>query len=235
MLGCEGTPPKEGRTVFDALRNLGVTSPPGLEEAGEDLAEHGFAATSMDHYLPSLHALLDLRHEIVRRTVLNVVEKIISPIPDSRLAVGVTHQPFLKSLSATLVDLGIEDALIFQAVEGSDEAPLDGNSSLVRVRDGAAEEFRIPPESIGLSRTTRAHIPWKGAEDEARNVLNALGGEESPAKSLILYNAALRLWTASDASLAVQVEKADEALRSGAALELLSKLRRPATVEAFSA
>jgi anthranilate phosphoribosyltransferase len=236
MLGCEGTPPKEGRTVFDALRNLGVTSPHSLEEAGEDLAEHDFAATSMDHYLPALHALLDLRHEIARRTVLNVVEKIISPIPGSCLAVGITHRPFLKSIPAALVDLGVDHALVFQAIEGSDEAPLDGNSSLVRIRGGAAEEFRIPPESIGLSRATRAHIPWKGAEDEARNMLNALGCEEGPAKSLILYNAALRLWSASeDASLAEQVEKADDALRSGTALELLSRLRRPATVEAFSA
>ena len=236
MLGCEGTPPKEGRTVFDALRALELSSPQALEEAETSLAEHGFAATSVDHYLPELHDLLGLRHEMVRRTVLNVVEKLVSPVPGSRMVVGITHRPFLESIPAALADLGVEHALVFQAIEGSDEAPLASNSSLVRVRNGETEEFRISPESIGLSRTTKSHVPWRDADDEARNVLAALGDEEGPARRLILYNAALRLWAADeDASLAEEVVRADETLRSGAALELLSKLRRPATVETFIA
>ena len=236
MLGCEGTPPKEGRTIFDALRGLELPSPQALEEAEISLAEHGLAATSVDHYLPELHDLLDLRHEMARRTVLNVIEKLVSPVPGSRMVVGMTHRPFLKSIPAALVDLGVEHALVFQAIEGSDEASLDGNSSLVRVRNGETEEFRVSPESIGLPRTTKAHVPWRDADDEVRNVLAALGDEESPARSLILYNAALRLWVAGeDASLAEEVERADEALRSGAALELLNELRRPATVEAITA
>jgi anthranilate phosphoribosyltransferase len=231
MLGCEGTPPKEGRTIFDALRGLDVYSPHTLEEAEYALSEHGFAATSIDYYLPELHALLGLRWEIVRRTVLNVLEKIISPIPGSRFAVGITHRPFLKSVSETLVELGVEHALVFQAIEGSDEAPLDGNSSLVRVRDGKAEELRIPPESLGLSRTTRAHIPWEDPEEEARRVLAALDGEKGPVRDLVLYNAALRLWVADEGTpLADQVEKASEALISGAALGLLDGLRQPTPV-----
>jgi anthranilate phosphoribosyltransferase len=231
VLGCEGTPPKAGRTVFDALRGLGASSPHTLEEAEVSLVEHGFAATSVDHYLPGLHALLGLRHEMVRRTVLNVVEKIVSPVADSRMMVGITHSPFLKSVAAALMELGVEDALVFQAIEGSDEAPLDGNSSLVRVRGKETEEFRVPPSSVGLSRVTRAHVPWKDAEDEARRVLAALEGGEGPVRDLILYNAALRLWVAGgDAPLAEGIDKADEALRSGSALGLLDRLRQPAPV-----
>jgi anthranilate phosphoribosyltransferase len=80
MFGCEGTPPKEGRTAFDALRGLDIPSPHALGEAESSLAEHGFAATNTDHYLPELHALRCLRREMARRTVLNV-EKIVSPSP----------------------------------------------------------------------------------------------------------------------------------------------------------
>ncbi|HZC20001.1 MAG TPA: hypothetical protein VE225_09845, partial [Rubrobacteraceae bacterium] len=145
--------------------------------------------------------------------------------------VGVTHRPFLKSVSEALVDLGVERALVFQAIEGSDEAPLDGNSSLVWVRGEETEEFRVPPGSLGLSRTTRAHIPWEDAGEEARRVLAVLKGEEGPVRDLILYNAALRLWVADEGtSLVDQVEKAEEALRSGVALALLEGLRQPAPV-----
>lgn len=83
MVGCEKTPPKEGRTVFEAFRGLGVSAPQPLDEAANSLQTRGFAATSTEHYLPELHALLGLRWEMARRTVLNVVEKLVSPIPGS--------------------------------------------------------------------------------------------------------------------------------------------------------
>jgi len=231
MLGCEGTPPKEGRTVFDALRDLGISSPHTAVEAELSLADHGFAATSAEHYLPEFHALLDLRWEMIRRTVLNVVEKIVSPVPGSRMMVGITHRAFLKSVPAALMDLGFEHALVYGAIEGSDEASLDGSSSLVRVRDGETEEFRVSPGSVGLSRATRADIPWKSAEDETSRSLAALEGEAGPVGDLILYNAALRLWAADEGtSLAGWVERAREALNSGAALRLLDRLRQPMPV-----
>ena len=127
-------------------------------EAELFLAEHGFSATSAEHYLPELHALLDLRWEIMRRTALNVVEKIVSPVPGSRMMIGVTHRPFLESVPVALIDLGIEHALVYGAIEGSDEASVDSSSSLVRLRNGETEEFRTSPESVGLSRATRTYL-----------------------------------------------------------------------------
>lgn len=233
MLGCEGTPPKEGRTAFDAQRDLGVPSPHSLVEAEISLAEQGFAATSIEHYLPEFHALLDFRWEMMRRTVLNVLEKIVSPIPGSRMMVGINHRPFLESIATALIDLGVEHALVYGAIEGSDEAPLDGTSSLVRVRSGETEEFHVSPHSVGLSRATRADIPWKDAEDETSRSLAALEGKAGPVRDLILYNASLRLWTAAadeGTSLAGSVERAREALNSGAALRLLDRLRLPVPV-----
>lgn len=120
----------------------------------------------------------------------------------------------------------MEHALVFQAIEGSDEAPLDGSSSLVRVRGGETEELRVPPESLGLRRATKSHIPWNGEEDEARRLLNALSGEEGPVADLILYNTALRLWISDeDTPLAEHVEEARAVLSSGRALEIADRLR----------
>jgi anthranilate phosphoribosyltransferase len=224
LVGEEAVPPKEGRTVFDALRGLGAEAPQLLPEAARSLEELGFAATTTRHYLPELHALLDLRRELARRTVLNVVEKLLSPVPGSRLAVRITHRSFLRSVPTALAELGEERALVYQAVEGSDEAPLDGSSALVRVERSEVEEFRVAPESLGLSRATKADIPWRGAEDESRSLRDALGGERGPVRDLILYNAALRLLVAgAEDSLRECAERARPALDSGAALELLER------------
>lgn len=228
-LGGENVPPKAGRTIFDALRNLGMKAPQTLDEAQNSLREHGFAATTPEHYLPELHGLLQLRREMVRRTALNVSEKLVSPVPASRIMVGMTHRhPFLKTIPEALVDLGVDRALVFQAIEGSDEAPLDGSSALVLVENGETEEFYIAPESLGLSRVTRTYVPWKGPKDEARRLLSALRGAGGPLEDLLAYNAALRLWVAEgDAPLKEQLERARAALKSGTALALLERLRQP--------
>jgi anthranilate phosphoribosyltransferase len=229
LLGCENTPPKEGRTVFDALRGLGVEAPQSLDRAAASLARHGFAATTLDRYLPELHDLLPLRREMVVRTALNVSEKLFSPVRGSRFLVGVNHRSHVEAVPAALAELEVRRALVVQAIEGSDEAPLDGNSALVWVsEEGEIEEFRVPPESLGLPRATKAHIPWNGPEDESRLVLNALEGEEGPVRDLILYNAALRLWVADeDIPLSDHLERAHAALDSGTAPALLDWLRRP--------
>lgn len=234
LLGGEGTPPKAGRTVFDTLRGLGYAAPQSLPEAEAALNENGFAATSVDHYLPELRALQGLRWEMVRRTVLSVCEKMVSPVRETRWMIGVSHRPFLETVSRALVDMGVEHALVYQAIEGSDEAPLDGNSSLVRIRAGEIEEFSVEPESLGLPRATKAHIPWQSAEDEAQNLLAVLRGEgAAPARALILYNAALRLWMGdpdTDSSLADHLRRASAALETGEPVGLLDVPRRAVTL-----
>ncbi|MGB3682088.1 MAG: hypothetical protein WA990_06330 [Rubrobacteraceae bacterium] len=218
MLGGEGVPPKFGRTAFDIIRGFEMPVPETLDEAEGSLGEQGFTAISPKQYLPELHGLLQLRREMVRRTALNVVEKMVTPVPGSPIMIGVTHRPFLETIPKALTALGIDRALVYQAIEGSDEAVLDGNSSLVLVRDGMREEFRVDPQRLGLSRATRAHIPWNGPEDEARRLGGALDGEEGPVRDLILYNAALRLWMGDDgASLEEHLRNARRTMESGLA------------------
>jgi anthranilate phosphoribosyltransferase len=225
LLGSEGTPPKEGRTVFDALRGLGVEAPQSLAGAAASLQDHGLAATTLDHYLPELYALLPLRREMVVRTALNVSEKLFSPVAGSRFLVGVNHRSHVEAVPAALAELKVSRALVVQAIEGSDEAPLDGSSALVRVEGEEVEEFRLEPASLGLSRVTRSEVPWKGPEDEARRLLSALEGKEARLGELLVYNAALRLWVADGgAPLEDHLGRAREALFSGAALALLERL-----------
>ncbi|PLS82519.1 MAG: hypothetical protein CYG60_24150 [Actinobacteria bacterium] len=232
LLAGEDIPPKGGRTSLDALRNLGVRAPQTHSEARSSLADDGFAAVSPRVYLPELDGLRQLRREMVRRTALNVAEKLVSPVPGARMMVGITHRrPFLETMPDALRALGVERALVFQAIEGSDEAPLDASSSLLLVTAEGDEDVKTSPEDLGLGRATKAEVPWEGEEAEAESLLGALSGEAGPVLDLILYNAALRLWLADEeTSLAEHVSRAREAVSTGAAHVLLDRMRRGAAV-----
>ena len=237
IASSESVPPKEGRTSLSALRSLGAAAPQTIEKSEDSLAKLGLAVTSPAYYLPELHALLQRRREMVRRTALNVSEKLISPVPGSAMMVGMTHRnPFLKTMPEALLELGVERALVFQAIEGSDEAPLDGSSALVVVESGRISEIIVSPESIGLRKVSRSEIPAPetGPPDPAQHVLE---GGAGPLRDLILYNAALRIWMSEEESnrlsptspledgLTEPLERARHALDNGSALGLLGSLR----------
>ena len=235
LLGSENVPPKEGHTNLSALRALGTDSPQTLEQARDSISQHGFAAISLAHYLPELDGLLQLRREMARRTALNVSEKLVSPVADSAMMVGMTHRkPFLQTMPQALVELGVRRALVFQAIEGSDEAPLDGASALVIIRDGETREMVVRPEALGLTKVSRSELPApdSGGAHPAREVLE---GGNGPLRDLILYNAALRLWMCEggeepleeslEESLAAPLERSRIALDEGRALSLLRQLR----------
>lgn len=231
ILGSENVPPKEGATSLTALRIMGAGSPQTLERARDSLSLHGFAATSLAHYLPELHGLLQLRREMARRTALNVSEKLISPMAGSAMMVGMTHRkPFLETMPRALVELGVRRALVFQAIEGSDEAPLDGASALVTIRDGEVRETAVRPETLGMAKVSRSELPAPDSGG-AHSVREALEGARGPLRDLILYNAALRLWMSEgsedplEESLAAPLERSRLALDEGRASSLLEQLR----------
>lgn len=233
LVGSENVPPKEGHTNLSALRRLGASAPQTLEEAGESLSSRGFAATSLPHYLPELHGLLQLRREMARRTALSVSEKLVSPVSGSAMMVGMTHRkPFLETMPQALLELGVGRALVYQAIEGSDEAPLDGASALVVIRDGQAWETSVSPEGLGLRKVSRSELPAPD-EDGEHPVWSVLMGEPGPLRDVILYNAALRIWmceeytlepSALEENLMEPLDKAREALDKGLARELLGSL-----------
>lgn len=235
LVGSENIPPKEGHTNLSTLRTLGARAPQTVEEAGESLESRGFAATSLAHYLPELDALLQLRREMARRTALNVSEKLVSPVSGSAMMVGMTHRkPFLETMPQALVELGVERALVFQAIEGSDEAPLDGSSALVVISAGRAWETTVHPEKLDLRKATRSDVPAPAA-GEVHPARAVLQGEPGPLRDMILYNAALRIWMCEEDTpasvtleerLAEPLERARHALDGGAALRLLEDLRR---------
>lgn len=232
LVGSENVPPKEGHTNLAALRELGAAAPQTVEEAGESLASHGFAATSLAHYLPELHGLLQLRREMARRTALNVSEKLVSPVPGSTMMVGMTHRkPFLETMPQALVEMGVERALVFQAIEGSDEAPLDGSSALVVIEGGRVRETAVSPQRLGLRKVSRSDVPARdgGQPHPTRAVLE---GDAGPMRDVVLYNAALRIWMSVDEAvgsspledrLAEPLERARAALDNGGAIRLLER------------
>jgi anthranilate phosphoribosyltransferase len=98
--------------------------------------------------------------------------------------------------------------------------------TLVRVVQGREYEAREwQPEEFGLAPVSLEAIQAAGPAESAAIIRSVLMGEDSPARRIVLANAAAALWAAEAVkSLREGVELADEALKAGKPRAVLEQL-----------
>ena len=107
--------------------------------------------------VPAWAELSSLRSELGFRTILNTLEKVVSPFPSSPTVVGISHGTFFLRLAEVLVRLGSERSRVVQGHHGTCDLGLGEKSVPVAVGSSskiAETEYRvedaIPPDASVL-------------------------------------------------------------------------------------
>lgn len=88
------------------------------------------------------------------------------------------------------------------------------------------QELRIDAAEYGLQPATAEEMAGGDAGDNARIAEAVLSGESGGHRDLVLLNAGIRIWLAERAeSIGEGIERAREAIDSGAARRRLDELR----------
>ena len=104
---------------------------------------------------------------------------------------------------------------------------MPGESAVAELRDGKVREFTIGPEDAGLARAPVEAIKGGDAAQNAGALLALLEGAAGPYRDTVVLNAAAALIVAGKAAdLREGADLAATALRSGAALATLERLRQ---------
>jgi anthranilate phosphoribosyltransferase len=119
----------------------------------------------------------------------------------------------------------VEHALVVHG-DGMDEIALHGPTTVAEVRGDEVEEYTLNPEDIGLDPAPVEEIAGGTPEENAEDLRGIVEGEVTGAKrDVILANAGAAVYVAGQAdTIAEGVEKAAEAIDSGAAGEKLATL-----------
>jgi anthranilate phosphoribosyltransferase len=144
----------------------------------------------------------------------------------SRQLTGVYHPDWLAPMAETLGALGADHAWIVHG-QGHDELTLAGETQVAEWRDGSVRRFTVTPADAGLPSASVNAIRGGDAAHNAAALLALLQGEASPYRDTVLLNTAAALIIAGRAdTLRHGVQRAESAIDSTAALDVLDKLRR---------
>lgn len=214
----------------DVLEALGVNIELPPERAAEVLERAGIVFMYAPLMHPAMRHVGPVRRELAIPTVMNIVGPLANPAHAGRQVVGVAESTRLSLIAGALARLGSAHALVVHGAPGLDEISPLGQSTVLEVRDGTVSEWSIDPGALGLPTVLPHELSGGGPEENARVIESVIRGAGSPgAQAAVALNAAGALYVSEgDLTFADAFERARDALRSGAGVDALERLRKGA-------
>ena len=215
----------------DVLEALGVSIELSAEAAAAVLRESGLVFLYAPSFHPAMRHVGPVRRELGVPTIMNLLGPLVNPAGVRRQVIGVSDETRAPLVAAALARLGAAHALVLHAVVGMDEVSPSGRTLVWEVCDGAVAEWDIDPSRYGLACEDLDGLAGGEPAENARRIERLLAGEEGePAvRCAVLLNAAAGLYVSGGGlTFEEAVERAADALESGAAAMALERLRRNA-------
>ncbi len=210
----------------DLLEALGVRIDLDPDAVARCIEEVGFGFMFAPRHHAAMKHVVPVRKELGVRTIFNFLGPLTNPAGAGRQLLGVSDRRYQETIAEALLALGCERALVVSADDGLDEISIAGPTRVVEVRDGTTEEWFVAPADLGLAEAPLELIAGGSPEENAEVVRAVLdGSEQGPARDVVLVNAGATILAGGAADdLAGGVSRAREAIDTGAANEVLSKL-----------
>lgn len=213
----------------DVLEALGVAIDVSAAHCARMLEESRFAFMYAPAYHPAMRHLGPVRQSLGTPTVMNLIGPLANPAAVRHQVLGVADRARAPLLAAALCRLGTHHALVVHADVGMDEISPIGPTSVWEVHERYVQQWKIWPEDFGLAEGDVASLAGGEPSENARRIESLLEGRDNgdPAvRSAVTLNAGAALYAADQvADFGEGVERARDALASGAGAEVLARVR----------
>lgn len=208
----------------DVLRALGVNIDITPQSAAAVLERVGITFIFAPTVHPAMKYAIGVRKDLAMRSVFNVLGPLTNPAAVRRQVLGVYDPVLTEPMASVLGALGAEHAWVVHGAGGVDECSLAGPTRVSEWKDGSVQTRELLPSDGGLSEAGLHELQGGDAEANAAIIRQVLEGAKGAKADVVLFNAGAALVVAGvEPDLRSGVERAREAIRSGAARRLLQQ------------
>lgn len=209
----------------DLLEALGVSIDLEPDQVARCIDEVGFGFMFAPRHHRAMAHVIPVRKELAVRTIFNFLGPLTNPAGATRQLLGVSDRRYQETIAEALVGLGAESALVVSAEDGTDELSVSVRTRVIEVSAGGTEEWFVEPGQFGLGEAPVDEIAGGEPKQNAAVVRSVLAGGEGAARDVVLLNAGAAIYAGDGAEdLAGGIEKARDALDSGAVARVLERL-----------
>lgn len=213
----------------DLLEQAGINLNLGAEPVARCIDEVGVGFMFAPGYHGAMKHAIGARRALGIRTLFNILGPMTNPAGAKRLVIGVFSERLCRPMAQVMQQLGAEHILVVHAEDGLDEISLATHTHVAELKDGRISEYRISPEDLGIDSQGLVGLVVDSPAQSLALIQAAFSGSEEPgavkARAMIALNAGAAIYLGGQAaSHRAGVERALEALNSGAALKKLEQL-----------
>jgi anthranilate phosphoribosyltransferase len=209
----------------DVLEALGVNINMPPEEAARCIEQVGLGFMFAPNFHGAMKHAAPVRKELGIRTLFNILGPLTNPAGAPNQVMGVFHPDLVGIQVRVLQRLGAHRALTVHGQEGLDEISISGETLVGELRDGQVTEYTLHPSQFGMPTHDIAALRVHDVEESRARVLKVLDNQPGPERDIVTLNAGAAVYAAGVTdSLAEGVERAREAIASGAARAKLAEL-----------
>lgn len=229
--GNRGITSKSGGA--DVLEAAGVKIDLSPDAAAGVLESAGCVFLFAPLYHPTFREVAPVRQFLAARGVVTVFNKLgplLNPARPSRQLSGVFQESLIDLYAAVFLALGRDVAWAVHGetpAGGLDELSTMGLTRVREIRSGQVQAFDLSAETFGITAPDLSDLLGSDAPANAKILEALLGGSlRGPMEDIVCWNAAACLVVAGvDEGLGPALQTARRAIRSGAALDRLQRMR----------
>ncbi len=214
----------------DVLEALGVRIELTPQEMARVLSEAGIVFMFAPLMHPAMRHVGPVRRELGIPTLMNVLGPLANPAGAGRQVVGVAEEERMPLLAGALAALGSVHALVVHGEPGMDELSPLGLTRMLEVRRGEVRSLEVRPAELGIAAAKADELVGGDPAANAARITEILENRSRDGgRAAVLMNAGAALYVAGAApGLREGVDLADRALKAGAGIRALDRLREAA-------
>jgi len=225
--GSRAVSSKSGASDFYAA--LGIVHDldgPGVERTVRELGI-GFCFAPVFH--PAMRYVAPARKELGVPSVFNFLGPLANPAKPDAIALGVANERVHRIMAEVMASKGC-DGFIFRGDDGLDEITLNGTTTVLTIGGEKIVSDRIDAADFGLANAPLSAIVGGDGAENAAISMAIFSGQTGAPRDIVLLNAAVTIaafegdMTQSiHERVALGLARAENAIDSGAALDLVAK------------
>ena len=209
----------------DVLAELGVNVEASVATVERCLGELGICFC----FAPLMHGAMKhvahVRRQLGVPTIFNLLGPLCNPAGAPFQVLGVGRADIRQPLAEALAKLGTRHSVVVHGEDGMGEVTLAGRTDVTEVQDEQTSEMTWEPQDFDSDSAPLDTLMAETPTESAAIIRQILEGQPSPAREIVVLNAAAAIWVSdSAADLADAASRARQAIDGGSARDLLARL-----------
>lgn len=176
---------------FDLLESFGVDITLSPEKTKQSIETNNIGFLFAPFYNDGFNYVKEVRSILKTRTIFNILGPLINPAHPNKVLIGVYSQELILPMAKSLIELGIESALVVYG-SGLDEVAIHAETSVAEINNKEIKEYKLIPSDFGINTYFIKDIEGGDPKENALIVKKILLGTGTAAQnSAVAVNVAL--------------------------------------------